>query len=72
MISKFTNGEKMSKITELCQTFNRMWDDIPEPKRFMYFVAAALVWSILIATVPIIAFLIAGIAIFIRFQHYIL
>ncbi len=60
----------MSKITELCQTFNKMWDAIPEPKRFIYFASAALVWSLLIVIAPVAAFLIAGVAIFIRFQHY--
>lgn len=64
------NGVKMSKITELCRTFNRKWDSIPEPKRFIYFASAALVWSILISIAPVAAFLIAGVAIYIRFQHY--
>lgn len=60
----------MSKITELCQEFNRKWDNIPEPKRFMYFVAAAIVWSVVFATIPALGIAIAAVALTIRFQRY--
>lgn len=60
----------MSKFTELCTKFNIMWDAIPEPKRFIYFALAALVWSGLLIAVPIIGFLIAALAMYIRFQRY--
>lgn len=60
----------MSKITELCIKFNKMWDAIPEPKRFIYFASAALVWSLLIVIAPVAAFLIAAVVLYIRFQRY--
>ena len=70
MTLKFMNGEKMGKIKEFCEEFNRKWDDIPEPKRFMYFVAAAMVWSVVIATIPVLGIAIAAVALTIRFQKY--
>jgi hypothetical protein len=60
----------MNKIKELCMKFNRFWDAIPEPKRFIYFVIAAAFWSWALLLEPFVAIFIAAIALYIRFQRY--
>ena len=42
----------MNKIKELCTKSNKFWDAIPEPKRFIYFVLAAALWSWILLLEP--------------------
>lgn len=60
----------MNKIKELCTKINKMWDDIPEPKRFIYFVLGAALCSWILLLEPFVAIAIATVVLYIRFQRY--